>query len=624
MQAFQRWLGVKDNLEARKKVVTIDLFQHILIPTSGGPLADDRLNVGNDAQEALDNLAKCAARVAVKLAAICRVDLYTFGTFPRMYAKRVALPVGEQPETLLPNSSQVTEVEVREHVSVRVNMHFLFHPHYIVAHARHAEVAMRGRVALVAVVLARLGALVHGGFPFHNMFETLSKEIILSVSHRYFTTRRRGGGGGSGGGRRYTGGSARPINPLALEALRSEKFPHSVDGGSSGERSVRPPTGGAAGSSATPSSSNAVPVAPPPPPDDWYGEDLLDFLMIHEKMEEDLEEGRVEEEVEEEEEEEEEEEDGGPPPQLAEMSQEDDVEEEEDSEDDLTLETLKRKRAHEESPPAEAASQKKRKSKNERMNEEKKYSLIKSLRPRVDKLRADKSKVQPNGKLNLGVLINLFASLKDEIGSDFGDLDSFQAFVGVYIPSAHATFKGVPRDDVISMAQEYAHFDSGGMLTPPSVANLLKHMQEEHEDFSEGGGGGELKHFLSIFCFLEMYDMKKYQREVNRIFYATTQGKDFSVHEPSAKAALEEEEKKRDKSELTREGKKRRLLNGAYARIRDASKANGRCDGFPDVGAVSNWISIMQKKTKTADNAGGAGASGAGASGAGAGAGGSN
>ena len=79
MQALQRWIGVKDDVKARKKVVTIDLFQHILIPTSGGPLADDRLNVDDDAREALDNLAKCAARVAVKLAAICRVDLYTFG-----------------------------------------------------------------------------------------------------------------------------------------------------------------------------------------------------------------------------------------------------------------------------------------------------------------------------------------------------------------------------------------------------------------------------------------------------------------------------------------------------------------------------------------------------------------
>ena len=588
--------------------------------------------------EALDNLAKCAARVAVKLAAICRVDLYTFGTFPRMYAKRVALPVGEQPETLLPNSSQVTEVEVREHVSVRVNMHFLFHPHYIVAHARHAEVAMRGRVALVAVVLARLGALVHGGVPFKNMFETLSKEIILSVNPRYFTTRR----GGSGGGRRYTGGSARPINPLALEALRSEKFPHSVDGGSSGERSVRPPTGGAAGSSATPSSSTAVPVAPPPPPDDWYGEDLLDFLMIHEKMEEDLEEGRVEEEVEEEEEEEEveeEEEDGGPPPQLAEMSQEDDVEEEEEEvvpppqlpPPTSAPSSSKRKRAEEEPPPAEAASRKKKRSND--MNEKKRYSLIRLLRPRVDELRADKSKVQPNGRLKNGTLENLFESLKGQIGSDFNDPDSFRAFVGKFVPSAHVTFMGVPRDDVISMAKKHAHFDSGGQLTPPSRAKILKHVQEEHEDFSEEGGKDLLNKFLSCFCFSEMYEMKKFQREDEGIFYvATDQGEDFSVHEPSAKAALKKEEDDRDNSELrarcyrveSRRGKKRtKLVGGARERIQKASKAHGRCDGFPDEGAVRTWIK-MQKKKKTADNAGGAGASGAGASASGAGAGGSN
>ena len=121
-------------------------------------------------------------------------------------------------------------------------------------------------------------------------------------------------------------------------------------------------------------------------------------------------------------------------------------------------------------------------------------------------------------------------------------------------------------------------------------------------------------HRISTICFLEMYEMKKDQREVNGIFYVPSQGKDFSVHEPSAKAALEEEEKKRN-SELTRAGKKRtKLVYGAYARIQKASKANGRCDGFPDVVAVKHWI----KKV-----ASGAGASGAGAS-AGAGAGGSN
>ena len=130
-----------------------------------------------------------------------------------------------------------------------------------------------------------------------------------------------------------------------------------------------------------------------------------------------------------------------------------------------------------------------------------------------------------------------------------------------------------------------------------------------------------MKEFLSHFCFLEMFEMKKSQREDEGIFYvAKDQGEDFSVHEPSAKAALKKEEDDRDNSEHTRDGKKRtRLVCGAYARIQEASKANGRCDGFPDVLAVKHWIKLQNKK-KTADNAGGAGA---GAS-AGAGAGGSN
>ena len=247
------------------------------------------------------------------------------------------------------------------------------------------------------------------------------------------------------------------------------------------------------------------------------------------------------------------------------------------------------------------------------MNEEKKYSLLSLLRQEVDKLRADKSKVQSNGSLNHGVVLdNLFESLKKgQIGSDFGDLDSFIAFVRHYIPPGHVTFKGVPRDDVISMAHEYAHFDSGGALTPLSLANILEHVQG-HEDFSEEKGGGGVKNFLNSICFLEMYDMKKDQREVNGIFYVPSQGKDFSVYEPSAKAALEEEEKKRD-SELTSPGKTRsQLCGGARARIKMASKAHD-CDGFPDVCAVKNWI--HGKKKKTAEDAGGAGASGAGAGG---------
>ena len=126
-----------------------------------------------------------------------------------------------------------------------------------------------------------------------------------------------------------------------------------------------------------------------------------------------------------------------------------------------------------------------------------------------------------------------------------------------------------------------------------------------------------MKEFLSHFCFLEMFEMKKSQREDEGIFYvAKDQGEDFSVHEPSAKAALKKEEDDRDNSGLTSDGKKRTtLFNGAYARIQEASKAHGRCDGFPDVVAVKNWIQWQNKK-KTADNAGGAGAS---ASGAGAG-----
>ena len=253
------------------------------------------------------------------------------------------------------------------------------------------------------------------------------------------------------------------------------------------------------------------------------------------------------------------------------------------------------------------------------MNDERKCELIRLLRPLVDKLREDKTKV--DGKLNNGVLDNLFASLKDEIGSDFDDdVVSFRVFVNTYIPPANVTFKDVPRDDVISMAKECAHFDSRGFLTIPSRAKILKHLQG-HEAFSEEGGGGELKCFLSHFCFLEMFEMKKSQREDEEIFYvATDQGEDFSVHEPSAKAALKKEEDDRDNSGLTRRGKKRtNLVYGARERIQEASKAHGRCDGFPDVDAVKHWIKL-QKKKKTADNAGGAGA---GAS-AGAGAGGSN